>query len=232
MLCHLLIEHVQTTMRNELVERKLPLTPGFHSINIAKYFKIIIIIQNTGRERAGVWSCKNAITEGLKAGTMNTFIQAAQSLNFGVIVSNPNSFQEEKFHSKRTMNVNNHIQTVFEFASSQPRCTSVHILGYGSGGSLALHLLKDKSNKKMKSIAFVDSHHTITDVELTPTKINWLKHNSKHWIASNEPLGTILPDNINSGFNCISGGSETIGGSLFSAMDSMLAFFEEKSDSI
>ncbi|XP_063602530.1 cotranscriptional regulator ARB2A homolog [Penaeus indicus] len=57
---------------------------------MANEHKVLVLIQGSGAVRAGQWSRKLTINEGIEAGTQIPYMQLAQRDGYGVLVMNPN----------------------------------------------------------------------------------------------------------------------------------------------
>ena len=65
--------------------------------------RTLLLIQGSGRVRAGVWGCALCINaeEGLRKGTMMEYIERAHALGYRVVVANPNAEADTAGHIRR-----------------------------------------------------------------------------------------------------------------------------------
>jgi len=129
--------------------------------------KTLLLIQGSGRVRAGVWGCALCINaeEGLSKGTMLGYINRAHALGYRVIVANPNEAEDGGAHLVD-------IWTELNLGVQTPE--SVDVVAHSNGGRCFLGLLShfvssslsDTSNPLKRhldpigKVACTDSYHS------------------------------------------------------------------------
>jgi len=121
------------------------------------------------------------------------------------------------------------VQHVFSEIVRKLPCKDISIIAFGSGGSTVVQVLKHKTNdeilKKIHAIAFIDSSHSISDINNGLKDL--LKLHSKNWKASEEPLGTPL-DMGYCGCTCVSGGNARNTNCIPLIKDEIFQFLEQE----
>jgi len=200
--------------------------------NISNCSTLLVIIQNKGRERSGIWSCRQVMSVSYDSGSMESYIQMAIKLNYGIIVTNPNHnyeiIDDRQFPIVDSSSPEEHVFSVYRQFISQSKCRDIVFLAVGSGSKQIISLLKkqDELLKKVRGIALVDSTHTLTDLEGKPSLLELFQRNSINWIASKEPFGTALKDM--SGSPCYSGGHTQNTYCISKSQNSIFQFFNDK----
>jgi len=232
----LIISYGQTRLRTMCDEQTLdrsdtgPLCNIFTK-NILSSSKLLVIIQNKGRERSGIWSCRQVMSVSLESGSMESYIQTAIKLNYGIIVTNPNYNYEIRngrhIPITDSMTPEEHLFSVYKKFIANCPCQNILFFAVGSGSKALISLLKkqDELVKRIRAIALIDSTHTIGDFEGKNNLLDLFQKHSINWIASKEPFGTPLKDNSGS---CFSGGHTQNTYCIPNAKNSVFEFYEQK----
>merc|ERR1712150_383103 len=165
--------------------------PIWVSKDIAEKNKFLLLIQGSGRVRAGVWGCSLCINaeNGISKGTMLGYIKKAKEMGYGVIVANPNENikemdpDDDPIFYKNSESGTKHCITIYEtvlkpllmnvpFTQDRETMSSyVDILAHSNGGYCTMGLLKhladkedEKSLKAFRKIGLTDSVHSGTQV--------------------------------------------------------------------
>ncbi|XP_047503068.1 cotranscriptional regulator FAM172A homolog [Penaeus chinensis] len=192
--------------------------------------KVLVLIQGSGAVRAGQWSRKLTVNEGIEAGTQIPYMQIAQRDGYAVLVMNPNDNSRivgnQKQVIKRSENAVAHASCVWESYLRESRARHIAIVGHSYGGEVAKCLFdkyKDDFKERVIGVALTSSTHKIAD----RTGYNDLIQISRHWQVSDQPLDTELQTEDNE-IQRVSAGTNTHERTSQACMESVFSFFEER----
>lgn len=170
----------------------------------------LLVIVPSSRTQPGIWSRSLCIDEGLKVGSVIPYIEKALSLNYGVVVSNPNSnfYKRQNADGSLTkipITQNDtpeaHILYLWDKLIAPSACENIIIVAYGYGGVVVKNLLRlrPESIKRIKAVGFLESVHTLlTDLSLDEADSSelrkFLERNCINWKISSNPIGYRLED--------------------------------------
>ncbi|EAY16173.1 hypothetical protein TVAG_340670 [Trichomonas vaginalis G3] len=164
--------------------------------------KLLILIQGTGRVRAGVWSVGVCAYAGLNAGSVLPDIIEAKKRNMEVIVLNPNDPRYSMFIERYKSNIGmvRHTLAIFEDLIIKGNPKRIYILCHSMGGECAIACLRKFPEwmlQHCRAIAMTDACESRVDIE--GLKINtWCMKHIINWICSEEEANIKLPDGISS----------------------------------
>jgi hypothetical protein len=175
--------------------------PIFVSQGYERADKLLLIIQGSGRVRAGVWGCNLCIHESLEQGTMLPYLRMATALGYGVIVFNPNENRVEGNPILGSENPTNHVAYVMEHIVPQCAAREIDVLAHSQGGrSLLAYLARAKKDNtagrivdKMGRVVFTDSYHAQTQLAFLPSRVRSLMSDPKrsiNFVPHSAELGT------------------------------------------
>eukprot|EP01127_Copromyxa_protea_P023037 TRINITY_DN8524_c0_g1_i1.p1 TRINITY_DN8524_c0_g1~~TRINITY_DN8524_c0_g1_i1.p1 ORF type:complete len:313 (+),score=55.32 TRINITY_DN8524_c0_g1_i1:42-980(+) len=222
---HLVTEEIQSILRTTLEEHFI--TSGGKKTNFfcSKDWKtkkqMVLLIQASGKERAGVWSRKLLLSHSIDHGSMLAYVDAIKAHGCSVIIANPN------LDNKNSQSLE-HLVEIYDKYICDSGVESLAILGFGSGGKACVNLLQERLSimNILKAVAFVHSLHTI-DPNTAPEVVDFLKKSSKNWVPSEKPLNHVVHDPMSfaSGCRWVSGGHTESTQCLHTAMGEICKFF-------
>jgi len=179
--------------QNNLVELCFPDSgvPIYHSpgaLNSPK--KLLVIIQGTGRVRAGIWSIGVCAYHGLKAGSALSAIIEAKARNMEIIVLNPNDPRSGLLKERYNSNIGmiSHTLAVFEDYIIPAKPENVYIICHSMGGECALQIIRDFAEwsiRNIRAMAMTDACESRARSKSFTLK-KWLFGHAINWICSNE----------------------------------------------
>ncbi|CAF0993057.1 unnamed protein product [Didymodactylos carnosus] len=199
---------------------------------------LMIIIHGTGVVRAGQWSRKLIMNEGLEIGSQIPYIKRAMSLNYGVIVTNTNYNTVESHRSMRNRSLRpirgsesaaEHGSYVWKHFVEKSKAKHLAIMAHSYGGAVVLHLAheyKKDFKQRVFAIALTDSpmHDYAIGCESSVCKI--LKPKTINWVTDTSPLNTDLGESECG--HLLSAGHTIHEWTSHSAFDAIFDFFDSK----
>ncbi|XP_037772774.1 cotranscriptional regulator FAM172A homolog [Penaeus monodon] len=192
--------------------------------------KILIVIQGSGAVRAGQWSRKLTINEGIESGTQIPYIQIARREGYAVMVMNPNDnsriVENQKQMIKGSESAVAHASYVWEAYLQESKAKHIAIVGHSYGGEVTKSLFdkyKEDFKQRVFAVALTSSTHTIAD----HTEYSDLIKISRHWQTSDQPLDTELPT-MENGMKMVSAGTNTHERTSQACMESVFKFFQDR----
>ncbi len=159
--------------------------------------KCLLIIQGSGGVRAGIWSRKVCINEGLSLGSMLPYVEKAINNGLSVIILNPN--QREDFENKEKMiqefnSMESHCLYVYKnIIKPRKNIKEIYIVAHSMGGVCTIDLLDENNddlmNGRIKKIAFTDTFHGMKYLKLKEDSVKKLKEISRDYIHSKKKVG-------------------------------------------
>ncbi|XP_050972933.1 cotranscriptional regulator FAM172A isoform X1 [Labeo rohita] len=221
-LCHYITQHVY-----ELLERKFHLLK-VHLEEDSFVFtspgaldhpgSLLVLIQDWGTARSGVWSWKLSAHEGLERGSQIPYLRWAEQESCAVIIMNPNEGGETLEH---------HVHLVWERLVSRSSAEHVFVVAHGYGGLAFVDLLchqLEEIQPQVKAVAFLDSSHSLWHQPLGKVGRDWLKSHSRTWILSTKPLNRSV-GSLKAGCPQISAGTQCHDSVPAVCMESVFRFF-------
>jgi len=212
--------------------------------------KLFLIIQGSGRVRAGTWGCNLCINDSLEHGTMLPYLRMATALGYGVIVFNPNENRVEGKPIPGSENPSNHVAYVMEHVVPQCSAKGIDILAHSQGGrSLLNYLARAKRDntagkivEKMDRVVFTDSYHVQTQLAFLPSRVRTLLSDPKrtiNFVPHSAPLGTRVEErssqeysftDVERGCLCVSSGVLDHASTNYAAINAVFDFLQADRD--
>jgi pimeloyl-ACP methyl ester carboxylesterase len=212
--------------------------------------KLLLIIQGTGRVRAGVWGCSLCINDSLEHGTMLPYIGRALAAGYGVVVFNPNENTNDGVPVQGLENFNNHVYYVMENIVSACAAKKIDILAHSHGGRVLLsYLARAKDNNaagalvdRLHRLVFTDSYHVQAQLATLPRRVLTLLNDpvrTVNFVPDSSPLGTQVQEwssqeyhftAAERGCRCVSSGVLDHAATNYASMDAVFEFFQERYD--
>ncbi|XP_043092592.1 cotranscriptional regulator FAM172A [Puntigrus tetrazona] len=221
-LCRYITQHVYQLLQRSFGLLRVPLEDeGFVFVSpgaLDRPGSLLLLIQDRGTVRSGVWSWKLSAHEGLERGSQIPYLCWAALESCGVIVMNPNE-------GARTLE--HHVRSVWERLVSRSAAEHVLVAAHGYGGLGFVDLLchnPDEVQRRVKAVAFLDSSHSLWHQPLGKAGRDWLKVHSRTWILSSKPLNRSV-GSLKAGSPQISAGTRCHDAVPGVCMESVLRFF-------
>ncbi|XP_067298402.1 cotranscriptional regulator ARB2A homolog [Pseudorasbora parva] len=179
---------------------------------------LLVLIQDLGSIRSGVWSWKLAAHAGLERGSQIPYVRWASLESCGVILTNPNESRQTQEH---------HVWLVWERLVSKSSAEHVFVVAHGYGGLAFVDLLcrrLEDVRRRVKAVAFLDSSHSLWHQPLGIAGRDWLKSVSRTWILSTKPLNRSV-GSLKAGCTQISAGTQCHDSAPAVCMESVFRFF-------
>lgn len=181
---------------------------------------LLVLIQDLGTVRSGVWSWKLSAHEGLERGSQNPYIRWALLESCAVLLMNPN--EGSRTHEQ-------HVRMVWERLLSQSSPQHIFIVAHGYGGLGFVDLLcreTEEVQRKVTAVAFLDSSHSFWHQPLGDAGRDWLKSHSRSWIPSRKPLNCSV-GSLKAGCTQMSAGTQCHDSTPVVCMESVFRFFNK-----
>ncbi|CAF1168591.1 unnamed protein product [Adineta ricciae] len=171
-------------------------------LSTAKY--LMVIIHGTGVVRAGQWSRKLIINEGLEIGSQFEYIRRAQATGYAVIVTNTNlnEFQPSRHLRHRSIHpirgsgsAEEHGCYVWEHFVRPSPAKHICIMAHSYGGAVVLelaHQFLKEFDQRVFAVALTDSPMTIYGRRVKKNVLKMLKKRTINWVTDTEEVDTDL----------------------------------------
>ncbi|KAK9980448.1 hypothetical protein ABG768_000056 [Culter alburnus] len=179
---------------------------------------LLVLIQDWGTVRSGVWSWKLVAHGGLERGSQIPYLRWASLESCAVILTNPNEGMRTQEH---------HVRLVWECLVSQSSAEHVFVVAHGYGGLAFVDLLcrqLEEVQRRVKAVAFLDSSHSLWHQPLGNAGRDWLKSHSRTWILSTKPLNRSV-GSLKAGCTQMSAGTQCHDSAPTVCMESVFRFF-------
>ncbi|CAM4801047.1 unnamed protein product [Rotaria magnacalcarata] len=180
----------------------------FVSDDLATADYLMVIIHGTGVVRAGQWSRKLIINEGLEIGTQMPYIQRARTAGYAVIVTNTNlnSFESPRFLRRPAFRpirgsgtAEEHGCYVWEHFIRSSHAKHVCIVAHSYGGAVVLEMASQffkEFDQRVFAVALTDSPMTVYGRRVNRKVLEMLKARAIDWVADVEDVNTDLGDSV------------------------------------
>eukprot|EP00656_Telonema_subtile_P048577 TRINITY_DN5820_c0_g1_i1.p1 TRINITY_DN5820_c0_g1~~TRINITY_DN5820_c0_g1_i1.p1 ORF type:complete len:286 (-),score=52.76 TRINITY_DN5820_c0_g1_i1:325-1182(-) len=138
--------------------------------------KLLVLIQGTGRVRAGVWGCALCINDTLQNGTMDGYLRSAREQGYAVVILNPNmNHTADDTVIPGSQSKEGHTVHAWDTLVSKSPASNLYVVGHSYGGVCTCALLAHRWDEirprvrvritpspalQLRSIAFTDSVHS------------------------------------------------------------------------
>jgi len=189
-LANAVLQNAQDAVSAKMETRKLKSGCPIFVSNLESK-RILVIIQGSGRVRAGVWGCAICINEigGLKKGTMISYIDAAQNQNYGIVILNPNWVEEGAPLSPRTGV--DHVKQAWNevVVPLLNEGATIDVVAHSNGGRCFMELITDECMAKtVRRVAFTDSYHHPSQVQKLGEEGRKVLGGIRNYVPSEKPL--------------------------------------------
>lgn len=188
-----IFEFLQTKagLRKMAVGPQEPKSFVFADPDFGEKKRLMVLIHGAPPVRAGQWTRKLIINEGLRQGTQLPFVEKARQMGFAVLVTNTNLHHVDddetlaKFPGSET--AQKHAKTVWESMILPAKAEQIAIVAHSFGGVVTCALanaFKQDFEKRVISVALTDSVHSTADVT------RHLRQVGLNYVAYTDPPGT------------------------------------------
>ena len=160
--------------------------------------KCLILIQGAGNVKLGIWSNSACINEGLNVGSMIPFVQIAKKNGYSILIMNPNEkFGLDGKNKIIFQNMKEHCNYVYKnIIHDNDKIKQIYFISHSLGGECNVEILKNFEDDLLKGriikIAFTDSLHGGSFLELSEKGRQIFSKISRNYIASKEEKGKYL----------------------------------------
>ena len=160
--------------------------------------KCLILIQGAGNVKLGEWSKSVCINENLKLGSMIPFVETAKRKGYSVLILNPNEKYGLDGKTKNMFkNMKEHCEYVYRnIIHKNHKIKEIYFISHSLGGECTVEILKlfedDLLKGRIKKIAFTDSLHGGSFMDLSKEGIQIFKKITRNFVASKEEKGKFL----------------------------------------
>lgn len=175
----------------------------FTSNNLSTADFLMIIIHGTGVVRAGQWSRKLIMNEGIEIGSQFEYIRRAQLAGYGVIVTNTNlnacpSVRALRSNSNRrsirgSETAEKHGCYVWEHFVRQNPAKHICIMAHSYGGAVVIEMANQyfqDFQKRVFAIALTDSPVSVYGRRVKKTVLKMLKKKTINWVVDTDQVDT------------------------------------------
>ena len=187
----LLNDWVQGRLESHLKFQRVTLSDAtfvFASKGYQEKEKLAILIHGSGKVRAGLWSRREAVNNGLDKGSQLPYIQELEERDFGVICLNTNQIVPE-FDDPRP--IQHAVTAWFELIDLHTKAESIVVVAHSFGGYVAHHLANeflDDFTNRVTRIFLADSAHSNKQKLSEQTK-EYLKNHATNYVTSKLKVG-------------------------------------------
>ncbi|KAK6291160.1 hypothetical protein J4Q44_G00384370 [Coregonus suidteri] len=184
---------------------------------------LLLVVQDRGTMRCGLWSWRAAASEGLERGSMMPYVRRALEEGSSVLLMNPNQGGGVGETPEE------HVHRVWDLLVS--RCVSrrVVVVAHGYGGLAFVDLLCRRPQQVVRQVwaaAFLDSSHSLWHQPLDAEGREWLKTRSRRWVLSSKPLNQPV-GSLKAGCPQMSAGTQSHEAAPAVCMESVFRFFSK-----
>ncbi|KAK3529752.1 hypothetical protein QTP86_003008 [Hemibagrus guttatus] len=180
-LCCYISQHVYSILENKCNLIKVYLDKGSQSDSPAPGFvymspgalghhgMLMVLIQDKGTIRCGVWSWRAVAHEGLERGSQIPYVRWALEESCAVLLMNPN---------EGAITPEEHVLQVWDQLLLNSTAEQIAVVAHGYGGLAFVHLLccrLEEIQQRKCAVAFVDSSHNLWHQPLKPSGHDWIK---------------------------------------------------------
>ncbi|XP_063724514.1 cotranscriptional regulator ARB2A homolog isoform X2 [Symsagittifera roscoffensis] len=162
---------------------------------------LLVLIHGAGFVRAGQWSRKVIMNQGLREGSQIPYIEAAKQRGWAVIVLNTNLNIELAMSPdgkvsygriKYSGTPEEHGLYVWNKLIRNTKASSVFVVAHSYGGIVTAHLA-DKAEDftdRVKAVALTDSVHSLVDMDAFKNVEDFFERSAINWVQSLAPVNT------------------------------------------
>ncbi|XP_074650617.1 cotranscriptional regulator ARB2A-like [Tubulanus polymorphus] len=196
--------------------------------------KAMILVHGDGVVRAGQWSRKLIINEGLDIGSQIPFIKRAMSEGYGVFVMNTNQCRQLVNGKDKTVRGCScpEEQMVYvwdRFILPSTDIKHVFIVAHSYGGMASLYMLHQRRDhlEKFAALALTDSAHNILHLGGDASLMQLLREKICNWVSSDLDLDEPVAEIQFKECKCVSAGTTKHEETSWKAFHSIFKWFDE-----
>ena len=179
--------------------------PIFHSKDIARNPKLVVLVLGAGKVELGQWSRSLCMNKSLAEGSLMPFLhEAIRVRGCAVLLTNPNinTYLDPAARALRRIpghgSPEDHLHTLYRMYVAKSAAKEVSIIAHSFGGVSTMSLLSRPEVVsdlldvgRLKSITFTDSVHMafLSQYRITKELKKWLLENAINFVRSKDPLG-------------------------------------------
>ncbi|XP_014006649.1 cotranscriptional regulator FAM172A homolog [Salmo salar] len=221
-LCLHVTQHVHSLLEEQLhlvSQGYVYLSPGA----LESPANLLVVVQDRGTVRCGLWSWRAAASEGLERGSMIPYVRRVLEEGSSVLLMNPNQ------GGGAGETPEEHVHRVWDLMVS--RCVSrrVVVVAHGYGGLAFVDLLCRRPQQVVTQVwaaAFLDSSHSLWHQPLDAAGREWLRTRSRRWVLSSKPLNQPV-GSLKAGCPQMSAGTQSHDAAPSVCMESVFRFFSK-----
>ncbi|KAL8613376.1 hypothetical protein ACOMHN_057096 [Nucella lapillus] len=205
----------------------------FSSQHAAQSQKLMVIINGAGVVRAGQWTRKLIINEGINVGSQFPYIRRAQAAGYGVIVLNTNQNQQvvngKAVDIRGSESAENHGVYVWEHIIGKAKATDIVIVAHSYGGIVTCNMAEkflEDFKKRVFCIVFTDSVHTVTREQWSQPVKGFLKERAVNFASAYVPLDFMMQASYSNDCLSVSAGTEEHERTSHACIDSAFHFIQ------
>ncbi|XP_036828265.1 cotranscriptional regulator FAM172A homolog isoform X2 [Oncorhynchus mykiss] len=184
---------------------------------------LLVVVQDRGTMRCGLWSWRAAASRGLERGSMIPYVKRVLEEGSSVLLMNPNQGGGVGETPEE------HVHRVWDLLVS--RCVSrrVVVVAHGYGGLAFVDLLCRRPQQVVGQVwaaAFLDSSHSLWHQQLDAVGREWLRTRSRRWVLSSKPLNQPV-GSLKAGCPQMSAGTQSHDAAPSVCMESVFRFFSK-----
>ncbi|XP_052370718.1 cotranscriptional regulator FAM172A homolog [Oncorhynchus keta] len=184
---------------------------------------LLVVVQDRGTMRCGLWSWRAAASRGLERGSMIPYVKRVLEEGSSVLLMNPNQGGGVGETPEE------HVHRVWDLLVS--RCVSrrVVVVAHGYGGLAFVDLLCRRPQQVVGQVwaaAFLDSSHSLWHQPLDVVGREWLRTRSRRWVLSSKPLNQPV-GSLKAGCPQMSAGTQSHDAAPSVCMESVFRFFSK-----
>ncbi|XP_036413442.1 cotranscriptional regulator FAM172A homolog [Colossoma macropomum] len=179
---------------------------------------LMVLIQDKGTVRCGVWSWRAVAREGLDRGSQIPYVRWALEKSCAVLLMNPN---------EGGLSPEEHVRLVWERLVSKSAAERITVVAHGYGGLAFVHLLchqLEEIRQRVWAVALIDSSHNQWHQPLGAAGRDWLKAHSRTWILSTKPTNRPV-GSLKAGCRTMSAGTQCHETAPAVCMEAVFRFF-------
>ncbi|XP_037083180.1 cotranscriptional regulator FAM172A homolog [Pollicipes pollicipes] len=195
-----LLETEVGLQRLQVPERADPDKPTscvFASPGYADAARLLLLVHGSGVVRAGQWTRRLIINNGLQEGTQLPYIKRALAAGYGVLVLNTNDNHRVQNKQKQLIpgsgRPEEHALTVWDTYVRPAAARDLAIVAHSYGGVVTVHLVTkrwEEARQRVAAVALTDSVHSMAAASQDIRQ--WFSKVGVNWVSSSAPLDTAL----------------------------------------
>lgn len=195
--------------------------PGFVYMSpgaLRDHGTLMVLIQDKGTIRCGMWSWRAIVHEGLEKGSQIPYVRCALGESCAVLLMNPN---------EGAMTPEMHVHQVWDQLLLTSTAEQIVVVAHGYGGLAFVQLLccrLEEIQQRKCAVAFIDSSHNLWHQPLGTPGRDWIKAHSSTWVLSSKPKNRLV-GSLKPGCRMMSAGTQCHETAPAACMESIFRFF-------